>query len=480
MDLGFTTLSTEQILLMVAFAAGLYMAWAIGVNDVANAIGTSVGSGTLTLKRAVIIAAVMEFCGAFFFGSHVSETIQNKIVSPLLFQDHPLILVYGMLSALLAAGVWLQFASYFGLPVSTTHSIVGSIIGFSLVSVGSDAVNWSTVTWILSSWLISPLLGGLFAYGIFNLLRRKIFYTRYPVEAAKVIAPRIIFGASIVLTLFLLNEGLSNLNLQLSIVQVTLISVCVGLVAAVCSHFWIRRIGSNSSHEKKQLPYGPEIAVELDKARGHLKIVQDTTSSEMQYSVSHLIQEIDSLSATLRQQPTEQNSEYRSVERIFGFLQVLSASLMAFAHGANDVANAIGPLSAAVTILTTGSVLFSSAIPAWLLGLGGFGIVIGLVTWGWRVIETIGKKLTELTPSRGFSAEFGAAITIVFASGLGMPISTTHTLVGAVLGVACARGIGALNLGMTRDILISWIVTVPAGAGLAVGFFFIFKAVFGG
>lgn len=476
MDLG---LSTEQILLIVAFAAGLYMAWAIGVNDVANAIGTSVGSGTLTLKRAVMIAAVMEFCGAFFFGSHVSETIQNKIVSPSLFADQPLILVYGMLSALLAAGVWLQFASYFGLPVSTTHSIVGSIIGFTLVSVGSEAVNWPTVTWIISSWLLSPLLGGLFAYGIFNVLRRKIFYTRHPVEAAKVIAPRIIFGAIAILTLFLLNEGLSNLHLNLSFLQVMLISVAVATVAAIGSHFWIRRIGTSPVHEKKQLPYGPEIAVELDKARAHLKLVQQTTSSEMHYSVSHLIEEIDSLSDTMRQQPTDQNSEYTAVERIFGFLQVLSASLMAFAHGANDVANAIGPLSAAVTILTTGSVVFNSTIPAWLLGLGGIGIVIGLATWGWRVIETIGKKLTELTPSRGFSAEFGAATTIVLASGMGMPISTTHTLVGAVLGVACARGIGALNLGMTRDILISWIVTVPAGAGIAVGFFFLFKTIFG-
>lgn len=467
-------LTTEQVLLIVAFAAGLYMAWAIGVNDVANAIGTSVGSGTLTLKRAVMMAAVMEFCGAFFFGSHVSETIQNHIVSPALFQDQPMTLVYGMLSALLAAGVWLQFASYFGLPVSTTHSIVGSIVGFTLVSIGSEAVNWPTVMWILSSWLISPLLGGLFAYGVFNLLRRKIFYTKHPVEEAKKIAPRLVFGTAAVLSLFLLNEGLSNLHLDFTFMQVVAISLAISIAAGCGSHLWIRRLEAAPVHEKKQLPYGPEIAVELDKAREHLKLVQQTTSSEMHYSVSHLIDEINRLSDTLRQQPTDQNSDYRAVEKIFGFLQVISASLMAFAHGANDVANAIGPLSAAVTILTTGSVLFQPTIPAWLLGLGGVGIVVGLATWGWRVVETIGKKLTELTPSRGFSAEIGAAATIVLASGLGMPISTTHTLVGAVLGVACARGIGALNLGMTRDILISWVVTVPAGAGIAIGFYYLF------
>lgn len=476
MDLGF---STEQILLMIAFASGLYMAWAIGVNDVANAIGTSVGSGTLTLKRAVMVAAVMEFCGAFFFGSHVSETIQTRIVSPTAFSD-PLILVYGMLSALLAAGIWLQFASYFGLPVSTTHSIVGSLIGFTLVSVGSEAVNWNTVGWIVSSWIFSPLMGALCAYGIFNLLRRQIFYTRNPVESAKRVAPRIIFGAIVVLTLFLLNEGLSNLHLNLSFWQMMAISLGMATVVATGSHFWIQRIGVAPARAKKELPYGPEIAVELDKARVHLMRVQKTTNNEAHYSVSHIIEELNNLSETMRQVPTDQNSEYAAVEKIFGFLQVLSASLMAFAHGANDVANAIGPLAAAVTILTTGTVAFSSTIPAWLLGLGGVGIVIGLMTWGWRVIETIGKKLTELTPSRGFSAEFGAAMTIVFASGWGMPISTTHTLVGAVLGVACARGIGALNLGMTRDILISWIVTVPAGAGIAIVIFYGFKAIFGG
>lgn len=468
-----------MILLAIAFVAGLYMAWNIGANDVANAVGTSVGSGTLTLRRAVILAAVFEFSGAFFFGSHVSETIQTGIVEPQLFAARPMILVYGMLSALIAAGVWLQFASYLGLPVSATHSIVGSIIGFTAVSSGWDAVNWPTVIWIVSSWLVSPLLGGLLSYAIFNLLRRQIFYTRQPVEAAKRIAPRIVFGAMTILTLFLLREGLSSLKLDLSFFQLVWISLGVGLLAALISHLWIGRISSTPFHEKKDFPYAPEIAIELDKARAHLQLVQTSAHGELHYSVSDMIEEINGLSETLRQQPVEQNLEYRSVERIFGFLQVLSASLMAFAHGANDVANAIGPLSAAVAILTTGSIAVDSAVPIWLLGLGGIGIVAGLATWGWRVIETIGRKLTELTASRGFSAEFGAATTIVLASGLGMPISTTHTLVGAVLGVACARGIGALNLKATRDVVISWIVTVPAGGGIAVVFFYLLEGIFG-
>lgn len=472
-------ISPQTILLMIAFVVGLYMAWNIGANDVANAIGTSVGSGTLTLRQAVILAAIFEFSGAFFFGSHVSKTIQNGIVEPQLFAAHPLTLVYGMLSALIAAGVWLQFASYFGLPVSTTHCIVGSIVGFTVINSGWDALNGSTLIWILSSWLISPILGGLFAYAIFNLLRRKIFYTRQPVEAAKRIAPRIIFGTMTILTLFLLREGLSQLQLNISFLQALLISLAVGAFAFVISYLWIGRMGSTPVHEKKELPYGPEVAVELDKARAHLELVQKSAHGELLYSVTGLIEEMDGLSETLRQRPVEQNSEYTAVERIFSVLQVLSASLMAFAHGANDVANAIGPLSASVAILTTGSIPLSSTVPAWLLGLGGIGIVVGLATWGWRVIETIGRKLTELTPSRGFSAEFGAATTIVLASGLGMPISTTHTLVGAVLGVACARGIGALNLSMTRDVILSWIVTVPAGAGLAITFFYGFQTVFG-
>lgn len=471
--------SSESILLILALVVGLYMAWNIGVNDVANAVGTSVGSGTLSLRQAVFLAACLEFSGAFFFGSHVSETIQNGIVDPQLFAPRPILLVYGMLSALIAAGVWLQLASYFGLPVSTTHSIVGALIGFAVVTHGWGAVNWHTMSWILSSWVLSPVLGGLFAYGIFNFLRRQIFYTQQPVKAAKAIAPWLVCGTIAVLTLFLLREGLSNLHLQLSFLQILLISVGVGIAGYLFAFLWVRRIGE-SQVEKRDLSYGPEIAVELDKAKAHLQLVQKSAASELHYSVTRLIDEIGSLSTTLRQVPVNQGSEYQNVEKIFGFLQVLSASLMAFAHGANDVANAIGPLSATVVILTTGSVIFPPTIPAWLLGLGGVGIVAGLATWGWRVIETIGKKLTELTPSRGFSAEFGAAATIVFASGLGLPISTTHTLVGAVIGVACARGIGALNLSTTRDIVICWIVTVPAGALIAIAFFTLLRAIFGG
>jgi len=402
------------------------MAWNIGANDVANAMGTSVGSGALTLRQAVIIAAILEFSGAFFFGSHVSETIQKGIVDSTIFKD-PIIIVYGMLAALLSAGAWLQIASYYGWPVSTTHSIVGAVIGFGAVIGGVDAIYWENVTFIATSWVISPLFGGILAFGIFNLLRHRVFYAEDPVAAAKKITPSLVFGVVFVLSLIMLYKGLTNIDLDLNFFQSTLISTFFGLVGYFISILCLRRI----TYQHKV----------------------DTGTQQVEYAI---------------------------VEKIFGYLQIMSACLMAFAHGANDVANAIGPLAAAIDILLTGTISENATIPTWVLGLGGVGIVIGLATWGWRVIETIGKKITELTPTRGFSAEFGAAATILVASRLGLPISTTHTLVGAVIGVGLARGIEALDLRTTRHIIISWMFTVPAGAVLSIILFYIIHYIFSG
>ncbi len=473
---------TETILLVIVLLAGLYMAWNIGANDVANAMGTSVGSGALTLKWAVVIAACLEFSGAFFFGSHVSETVQTGIVNTSLFADDPILLVYGMLSALIAAGMWLQIASYFGWPVSTTHSIVGSIVGFGLVSAGAEAIDWKNVAFIVSSWIVSPVLGGILGFTVFTILRRKIFYRRRPVRAAKRLTPVLVFFAFTVFSCLLLSKGLKNLPLDLTGIHTTLISACIGLIAAFISALLVRRMPVVRKSEGRHPVYGAEVAVELDKAKKHLKRVQDTSSGELHYYVSLLIDEVTTMSRSLKDVPIAHtdDSEYATVERIFAKLQWVSASFMAFAHGANDVANAIGPLAACVAILSDKTLTLNSTIPTWLLSLGGFGIVVGLATWGWRVIDTIGRKLTELTPSRGFAAEVGAATTIVLASGLGLPISTTHTLVGAVLGVAFARGLGALNLTTTRDIVLSWIVTVPAGATVAIGVYTLLKATFSG
>lgn len=457
------------------------MAWNIGANDVSNAMGTSVGSGALTLRQAVLIAAVLEFSGAFFFGSHVTETVQKGLVDPIIFTANPIILVYGMLSSLLAAGVWLQIASYYGWPVSTTHSIVGAVVGFGAVVGGLEAIYWGNVAFIISSWIFSPLIGGILAYYIFTLVRRKIFYSFHPVRETKRFVPILVFAFATILSLFMLLKGLGNLQLELDFLGALMISMCIGAVASIISFFLVRRIEENPEALEKRPVYGPDVVYSLEKAKKHLLKVKNSSSGELQYHTNLLLEEVDGLSQSLHQnlQKEVTSSEYTIVEKIFGYLQIFSAALMAFAHGANDVANAIGPLAAALDVLETGAISTHTSIPAWVLGLGGAGIVIGLATWGWRVIETIGRKITELTPTRGFSAEFGAAATILVATRLGMPISTTHTLVGAVIGVGLARGIGALNLATTRDILVSWIVTVPAGALLALGFFYAFMNIFG-
>ncbi len=471
----------ETALLILILLTGFYMAWNIGANDVANAMGTSVGSGALTLRSAVIIAAILEFSGAFFFGSHVSKTMQSGIINADLFVNHPQTLVYGMLASLASAGIWLQIASYFGWPVSTTHSIVGAIVGFGAVVGGSEAIYWNQVGFIISSWILSPLLGGILGYLIFTIIRKRIFYTSNPVEATRRFTPFIVFIVVTVLTLVLVFEGLRNLHLELSFMQKIFLTLGMGAIGASLSYFLTRNISTTPIAEKALPLYGSDITNALEKAHKHLQKVKTSTHGEIQYHVSLLIGEIQSISQSIQQKQKVEisHSEYLKVEKIFGYLQIISACMMAFAHGANDVANAIGPLSAAVAILTTGIFAVDAPVPTWTLALGGIGIVIGLATWGWRVIETIGKKITELTPSRGFAAEFGAATTIVLASRLGMPISTTHTLVGAVLGVGFARGLEAVNLTTTRDILISWVITVPLGAVLAIILFYSIQAVFG-
>jgi phosphate/sulfate permease len=473
---------TEILVLFgIVLAAGFYMAWAIGANDVANAMGTSVGSGALTLRRAVIIAAILEFAGAYFFGSHVSETVQKGIVDPNIFTHNPQNLVYGMLAALLSAGTWLQVASYYGLPVSTTHSIVGALVGFGAVVGGVEAVKWENVGYIVTSWIISPLAGGVLGFYLFTLLRNQIFYTYDPIAAAKKLTPILVFFVAGTLSLMFVFDGLKNLHLEITFLQGMGISILLGAISSFISYFAVRQIPVISPNLKNRPQYGPEISYSLSRAKKHLGKIQAASIGELNYHVSHLLEEIENINEIHLQNIEKEvaPSEYTYVERIFGYLQILSASLMAFAHGANDVANAIGPLAAAVAVLMTGTISPDASIPNWALALGGAGIIVGLATWGWRVIETIGKKITELTPTRGFAAEFGAAITILIASRLGMPVSTTHTLVGAVIGVGLARGLEALNLGMTRDIIISWIVTVPAGAALAVGFFYVIQAAFG-
>lgn len=412
----------EPILFILILLAGFYMAWNIGANDVANAMGTSVGSGALTLRQAIYIAAILEFSGAFFFGSHVSETMQSGIINPSYFIEDPKTLLLGMLSSLIGTGIWLQIASYFGWPVSTTHAIVGAIVGFGSIVGGVDSIYWENVFFIASSWIISPILGGVLAYNLFGLIRQKIFYDPYPLKATKRWMPYLVFIVFFFLALFLVFNGLDKFVSDVSLLQAAILSLLFASFAAFIAKMSVRNIPDGIQEHTKE--------------------------------------------------------EFFIIERCFSWLQVISACMMAFAHGANDVANAIGPLSAALYIFQTKTVSLNTEVPTWALALGGFGIVVGLATWGWRVIETVGKKITELTPTRGFAAEFGAATTILIASRLGMPISTTHTLVGAVIGVGLARGIEALNIGMTKDIVASWIITLPAGALTTVLVYAILAAIY--
>lgn len=471
----------EMILFVLIILAGFYMAWNIGANDVANAMGTSVGSGALTLTQAVCIAAVLEFCGAFFFGSHVSETIQKGIVDTEPFAGQPQLIVFGMLASLLSAGAWLQIASFYGWPVSTTHTIVGAVVGFGFIIGGWQAIYWDEVTRIVSSWILSPILGGCLSYFIFNILRKKIFYSANPVHAAKRLAPMLLFSIVAILTFILASSGLNNLQFPLDNVQKIFLSFGAGSISAGVAYLFLRMKKLNlSTRFREPHKASSEILENLESAKQHLMQAQNASLSDRQFEVSVLLEEVETLQHSYTEPLKDElvNVQYVAVEKIFAYLQIISACLMAFAHGANDVANAIGPLSAAITVLTTGALSEQTTIPTWALALGGVGIVMGLATWGWRVIETIGKRLTELTPSRGFSAEFGTAVTIVLASSLGLPVSTTHTLVGSVLGVGLARGLEALNLATMRDIFISWIITVPAGAILCVGFFELLRFIF--
>lgn len=460
--------SIDTLLLVLTIAAGLYMSWNIGANDVANAIGTSVGSGALKLGRAVLIAAVFEFSGAFFFGSHVTDMIQEGIVKPEVFVNDPRVFLFGMLSALIASGVWLQIASYFGWPVSTTHAIVGAVIGFGAVVGGLHAVDWDNVLYISTAWILSPLIAGFISYFTFSILRKKIFFAPCPVTAAKGMTPYIVLTFVSTLSVILAN-GLKNVEHSFSLPESILLCLLFGAIAALVSKLLVDKIETPSGEYTRAPDYSPEAIIAIQKARKHLKKLRKETKGEVAYRVTMMIHDIDKLARETEKKEMIGSRDYAKVEKIFGALQVLSACTMAFAHGANDVANAIGPLSAAVSVLMekTGA-LTSTEVPTWILALGGFGIVLGLTTWGWRVIETIGKKITELTPSRGFSAEFGAAFTIVFASRLGLPVSTTHILVGSVLGVGLARGIEALNLSTARDIALSWLCTLPAGALLSI------------
>lgn len=417
------TLEFGITFIALACAFGFFMAWGVGANDVANAMGTSVGSKALTIKQAIIIAAIFEFAGAYLAGGQVTSTIRKGMLDANLLSGQPELLIYGMLASLLAAGIWLLIASRAGWPVSTTHSIVGAIVGFAAVGVGIDAVQWGKVGKIVMSWVVSPVMAGVVGYWLYMSVQRLILNTNEPLLNAKRYVPFYIFLVGFVIALVTLFKGLKHVGLELSTTQNYIIAIVIGFISMLIGIISIRRMQFDPAADK--------------------------------------------------------DFHFANVEKVFGILMMFTACAMAFAHGSNDVANAVGPLAAVVSIVESGGeVAQKSALPVWILLLGGTGIIIGLVTYGHKVIATVGTGITQLTPSRGFAATLAAAMTVVIASGTGLPISTTHTLVGGVLGVGLARGMDALNMNVVRTIFLSWIVTLPAGAILSILFFYTLKGIF--
>lgn len=411
------------ILLVLACIFGFFMAWGVGANDVANAMGTSVGSRALTIKQAIVVAMVFEFCGAYFAGGEVTDTIKNGIVNTDGMT--PDLLVLGMMSSLLAAGTWLLIATTKGWPVSTTHTIIGAVIGFAAIGVSVDSVHWSEILPITASWVVTPFLSGSLAFCLFISVQKLITNTDDPFTNAKRFVPVYMFVTGFMVALMTLSKGLKHVGVSLSNEHSLLLAILVGLLVMGLGILLLRRV---------KLPENPT-----------------------------------------------RNDYYVSVEKTFATLMIFTACSMAFAHGANDVANAVGPLAAIAGVIQSEGVAeltSKSAVPAWVLLLGALGIVIGLATYGYKVIATVGRGITELTPSRGFAAELATASTVVGASAIGLPVSTTHTLVGAVLGIGLARGIGALNLKVIVSIFTSWAITLPAGAVLSIIFFSILKLIF--
>ena len=400
-----------------AGAIGFYMAWSIGSNDVANSMATAVGAKAITFKQAVIIAGVLNIVGAVFVGGRVTGTVRSGIVDVTGIPSNLLLL--GFIASLLAAAFWVTLSTWKEMPISTTHSIIGALIGFGLIAGGTSSVMWGKVGSVIASWLLSPIAGCILAFLIFKLIVKTIFAKDEPVKSAKIVGPIVIgFTAFLIVSSLFLKTPLSE-NYSISEVQGLQIAATIAVIVVIMALFMFRKI----------------------QAKGA--------------------------------------DDYFTVERIFRKLQIVTSCYVAFAHGANDVANAIGPVAAIIPLATTGVLGDTVEVPMWLLAIGGIGISLGCMTWGRRVMKTVGSRITSLTNTRGFSVDFGAATTVLIASKLGLPISTSHTVVGAVIGVGLARGLEAVDLSVIKKIIVSWILTLPIAAGTCVAIFLCLRAIVG-
>ncbi len=389
------------------------MTWGVGANDLANVMSTTMGSKAITVKQALCVAVIFEFAGAFLGGTDVTETLRDGIIDAQLLANDPAILIQGMLGVLMACTIWMHLASFLGVPVSITNALVGSMVGFGWLVLGSEAVHWEQVTQIAVGWITSPLIAGTTAFALFLSIQQTIFVRANLLERAKRFIPIYLFLVGSVLSFITVFKGLSHFEIQLNLKQSLWVTLGTSVVITLFGVYVMHRIP-----EKKIL---------------------------------------------------RRREQFLQVEKYFAVLMAMTACAMVFAHGANDVALAVGPLSMVYSLIThVGEPLRATGYPAWIVLLGAVGVVIGFLVQGRRVIETVGSSITALTPSRAFAATLSAATTVVVATSLGIPVSATQTLVGSVLGVGLARGIGALNLIVIRNIFTSWILTLPAASVLTI------------
>jgi PiT family inorganic phosphate transporter len=402
-------MTPEYTVLIIGYIFGFYMAWNIGANDVANSMASAVGAKAITIRQALFIAGILNVVGAVFIGSHVTDTIRKGIVATTVMSD-PHLALLGALSALLAAALWVSFATWRSLPVSTTHSIVGAMIGFGIVAGGFSVIQWGKLGAVVSSWIISPVFSLVIGYATFKVIVNLILSKKDPFRQALRLSPWFI--------------GLAVFVVVLSFLFKT--------------------------------PLGSSLAIETPSAL----LIALASSGLLGYAGKRLL--VYYLSG-LGQNGAE--------EEVFRRIQIGTSCYVALAQGANDVANAIGPLAVIYFLVKTGGLGAKVPVPTFLLLFGGVGIACGIGMAGHRVMETIGSKITTLTNTRGFSVDFAAATTVLVASKMGLPVSTTHAAVGGVMGVGLARGLEAVNFRIIFQIIIYWVLTVPAAALTSIAIF---------
>jgi PiT family inorganic phosphate transporter len=411
------------VFIVIACVVGLWMTWGIGANDLANIMSPALGSKAISVRQAIFIAVIFEIAGAFLGGSEVTETIRSGIIDAERLANTPQLLIYGMLSVLFAGAIWINAASYMGMPVSITNAVIGALVGVGAIALGIDAVHWQIVGYIAISWISSPAIAGVISFLLFISIRRFILGAENPLDAAKRYVPIYLFVVGIVLAMMTVVKGLKHFSIQLHIVTTILAVLATAIVVLLAGLWAMKRIFSKA---------------ELNR-----------------------------------------HMQFTYIENMFSVLMAFTACAMVFAHGSNDVAIAVGPIAGIIGLASPSELMKGNMVINSMLFFGCVGVILGLFMYGRKVIATVGHSITVLTPSRAFAATLAAATTVVASTSTGIPVSATQTLVGAVFGVGLARGIDALNLTVIRNIFMSWIITVPVAALLATVFFYILRWIFG-